>query len=110
MPSVEDVLAVQFEAYRTNEPEVVWAKIEANHQVGDLVTGRIAARFPFGLAIDFGAEFPGMLLGTRIPDMTAEELQQNTKFATGSIVTARIERFATTARQIGLTQLGDSTV
>ena len=109
MTTVDDILAEHFACYRTDDPDPVWEAIEAKYQPGDAITGEIVARFSFGLAIDFGAEFPGILLGTRIPNMTAEILETLSGYQIGRRITAKIERFVKKARQVGLTQLDDAT-
>ena len=109
MPSVDSVLADSFPEYNTTDPDPIWIEIKARFQCGDSVTGKIVASFPFGLAIDFGVRFPGMLLATRIPNVNREILRDGPAYQIGQPIEAWIYRFPEDLRQIALTQLEQDT-
>ena len=105
MPSVDDILSEKFPAYVAESVDHEWQAIEADYPPGTDIEGTIAARFPFGLAVDFGAPLPGMLLGTRIPDCNASILEEDPRYSPGTRIAAKVDRFAKNQRQIALTQL-----
>lgn len=103
--SVEAELARLFPAYAMTDTSAVWHQVEADYPIGSLVVGRVVAKFPFGLAIDFGVPLPGLLLVTRIPALEPESFETQPAYQLDACLSARILLYAREANCIGLTML-----
>ncbi|GEM_PF-4123260 len=108
MRSVDDILTEQFPAYGDRGTATRWNAIKSAYALGGAVKGRIVAKFPFGLAVDIGAPLPGLLLVTRIPNLTQERYEEDPVFSVGTEIEAKVQVFAENQRQIGLTQMEDA--
>jgi exosome complex RNA-binding protein Rrp4 len=106
--TVNEVMTKCFPAYGEADTSAEWTQIEDRYKLGEIVNGRIVARFPFGLAVDFGAPLPGILLVTKVPNLTRERYEREPEYQLGTLVSARIYVFAKEQQEIGLTQIDDS--
>ena len=91
-------LAAHFGSYETKPG---WNEAKEAFTPGEEVTGAVVARARWGVYMDIGSPFPGVLLATRmypVPD-GAEGLP-----AKGTVLEATIRHFADNSKEIVLTQ------
>lgn len=98
----EATLTKHFPVYGLQDTSCVWTEVQRDYHCGQEVSGMIIARFPFGVAVDFGAHLPGILLVTRIPDITPARFEPSAEYQAGARLEASIECFAVQQNQIGL--------
>jgi hypothetical protein len=98
-------LAERFPARDDAVAEAAWVAVKKRLPVGELVTGVVVARAPFGAWIDLGVGFPGLLEINCIASLTPERYRAGDWCLAGSEVTALVGGFRDDEHQIGLWQV-----
>lgn len=105
MYEVQHELAQIFPGYLTAESSEAWERLKVELLPGSQVSGRVVARYIFGLFVDVGVSFPALLPVThfhpspKTRPVTIEEYPE-----IGSTIEGRVVSFNDRTRQIGLTQ------
>ena len=105
---VLDELDRLFPGYLTAAGQDAWQRVKLEHPVQSMLTGRVVARFPFGVFLDAGIGFPILLLTTEMSNLTPEEYRtvylQGKCCVIGEEMSGRIAGFNDNSHQIGLSQ------
>lgn len=104
--SITDLDAI-FGNYRADEQRSSWETAKLSLPVGTLVSGRVVARFHFGVFCDIGVGFPALLEIIRMRDMTPERYRNTEWCPVGTELTATVTGCGDAGRQIGLSQIDD---
>ena len=81
-----------------------WDRVKAAVPVGTEVSGRVVARQPFGVFVDLGLGFPGLLEVAEFGDATARSHGKVGFPAVGELLTARVLQHLDHDQQLRLTQ------
>jgi ribosomal protein S1 len=104
--NVNDDLDRAFGNYLQPERAADWELVKAGPHRGSRVSGRVVARYLFGIFLDIGAGFPALLSITQFnPRPKRRPVVLEDYPAVDSMVIARVVGFNDRNRQIGLTQL-----
>lgn len=97
-------LRTRFPDWNTDSANHRWGSVRASLRIGQVISGEVVARAPFGVWLDIGASFPALLL---VPNMSAARLKR-IRFEEypdiGTIVEGRINTMGNCG-EIGVTQL-----
>jgi ribosomal protein S1 len=104
---VADELARLFRAYTSTERASDWEEVKRRFAIGSNVTGKVVAKFPFGVFVDIGVGFPALLEVIKLKDAGTRRYSIGDYPPVGSHLEARIFAWNDQGRQIGLTQLED---
>jgi ribosomal protein S1 len=96
-------IRVVFPDWQTDAAAKRWPEIKVSLSIGQLVTGKVISRAPFGIWLDIGVNQPALLLvvnmdGANTRRITFEDYPQK-----GTELTARINALGDNG-EIGLTQ------
>jgi ribosomal protein S1 len=104
--NVQNVLDRLFTGYRSPERAAAWQVAKSRLAPGSKVEGIVVAQFHFGVFVDINADFPALILVTRLRDTGRQPYTSMERYpAIGSAVKARVCVWVCSHRQIGLTQL-----
>jgi ribosomal protein S1 len=103
---VNDDLCRAFGNYLEPERAADWDLVKAGLKVGSRLSGKVAARYIFGIFVDIGVGFPALLEITQFnPPPKRRPVVIEDYPAVGCTIIARVVSFNDRNRQIGLTQL-----
>jgi ribosomal protein S1 len=99
------LLAERFPKSKNDETEQKWAALQQRIAIGQLVTGVVVAKAPFGAWVDLGVGFPGLLEIICIAGLTRESYRANDWCPIGSEITAYVGGFRDRDHQVYLWQV-----
>jgi ribosomal protein S1 len=103
--SGESGFASHFGDYLAEGRKGDWERIKSQFSVGERVTGKVVARYPFGVFLDLGVGFPALIL---VPDFEGACERPYTSMdmypAVGATVSGSLLLFEDRLRQIRLIQ------
>jgi ribosomal protein S1 len=103
---VNDDLGRAFGNYLESERAADWELVKAGLQAGSRLSGKVVARYIFGIFLDIGAGFPALLEIIQFnPPPKRRPVVIEDYPAVGSTIIARVVAFDDRNRQIRLTQL-----
>ncbi len=106
MTSIDSHLGSVFGDYLGPDRELEWQSAKAGLPPGSAVSGRVVARYIFGLFVDIGVAFPAFLPITQFnPPPKRRPVVVDDYPTIGSSVVGRSVGFDEDRRQIGITQL-----
>lgn len=104
--SVDDDLDRLFLGHRSPERAAEWEAAKGRLPPGSAVRGVVVARYPFGVFVDVGVGFPGLILVVRLRGADVRPYTRVEAYPeVGATVEARVCVWADGHRQVGLTQL-----
>jgi ribosomal protein S1 len=103
---VNDDLGRAFGSYLEPETETAWELVKTRLHAGSRVSGKVVARYIFGIFLDIGVGFPALLEIIQFnPPLKRRPVVLEDYPAVGSTIIARVVAFSDRNRQVGLTQL-----
>ncbi|MEZ6048764.1 MAG: S1 RNA-binding domain-containing protein [Planctomycetaceae bacterium] len=94
-----------FGDYMTEQRTEEWESVKAELQIGQLVSGTVVARRPFGVFVDIGAGFPALVLVVNLKDARTTPYSSIDMYPQiGDHINARVNAFVDHNRQIGMTE------
>jgi ribosomal protein S1 len=103
--STNDDLGRAFGNYLEPEKAADWELAKARLHAGSRVSGKVVARYIFGIFLDIGVDFPALLEIIQFnPPLKRRPVVLEDYPAVGSMIDARVVAFNDRNRQVGLTQ------
>lgn len=93
----------RFPDWQTPEALQRWTSVFDQLKIGHPVSGEVIARAHFGVWVDFGVSFPGLLLVTNMEDAGPGRITVEEYPPIGSLIDGRINSLGLSG-EIGLTQ------
>jgi ribosomal protein S1 len=102
---VNDDLCRAFGNYLESEREADWELVKSRLHAGSRLSGKVVARYIFGIFLDIGVGFPALLEIIQFnPPLKRRPVVLEDYPAVGSMIDARVVAFNDRNRQVGLTQ------
>ncbi len=84
--------------------ETKWEQVKKELKIGEMVSGMVICRAPFGAWIDIKMEFPALLEIIFIKDLTPSNYESGYWMKEGEVIEAYVTGFRNDSRQIYLSQ------